>query len=180
MFSNHVENWLWGAIRISTSLSKNKSDIICLLKKDQHDFKTKMHNISSAVSQGALIRLIKASECITDAGLWSWELEIPGSTWITFKSLNYQAVLELLESWKYQTVLELLLRIWIIRQCLNYLRVGIVSALLGSWHYQALLQVLGTRHYLRVGIAIVTIFTRIQYSVLQPSNCVIIAWFYQN
>ena len=154
MFSNHVENWLWGAIRISTSLSKNKSDIICLLKKDQHDFKTKMHNISSAVSQGALIRLIKASECITDAGLWSWELEIP--------------------------VLELLLRVWITRQYLNYLRVGIVPALLGSWHYQALLQVLGTRHYLRFGIATVTSFTRIQYSVLQPSNCVILAWFYQN
>ena len=99
MFTNYVENWLWGATRISTSLSQNKSDIICLLKKDQHDFKTRMHNISSAVSQGALIRLIKASECITDAGLWSWELEIPGSTWITFKSLNYQALLELLESW---------------------------------------------------------------------------------
>ena len=98
MFSDYVENWLWGATRISTSLSRNKSNI-CLLKKDQHDFKTKMHNISSAVSQGALIRLIKASECITDAGLWSWELEIPGSTWITFKSLNYQALLELHESW---------------------------------------------------------------------------------
>ena len=84
------------------------------------------------------------------------------------------------KSWQYQAVLELLLRVWITRQCLNYLRVGIVPALLGSWHYQALLQILETRHYLRVGIDTVTSFTRIQYSVLQPSNCVIIAWFYQN
>ena len=133
---------------------RNKSDIICLLKKDQHDFKTKMHNISSAVSQGALIRLIKASECITDAGLWSWEMAVPGSTRITFKSLNYQAVLELLESWHCTSITwELALP-------------GITSS---TWD---------SAFNLRVGIAIVTSFTRIQYSVLQPSNCVIISWFY--